>query len=108
MTSNQESQLESLLLVQARVAVSRVVQAQIIFPKTLAAAKTLSDCVTGKLKVHTAKEGSQLLVDFEGRSNFRENGREVTGLDARLGRTRVAAFVVSSGNAPDISELTHA
>lgn len=65
MACNKERQLQSLLFVEPGVAVSRVVQAQVVLIKTLTTAKALSDSVSGQLEVHTAEERAKLLVNLQ-------------------------------------------
>jgi hypothetical protein len=70
MSRNQERQLQRLLLVQPRVAVRGVVQAQVFVYKTFTTSSTLCDRVSGKLKMHAAQVGIVLLMDFECRRQF--------------------------------------
>ena len=63
---DQERQLQRLLLVESRIAVGSVVQAQVIIVKTLASASAFCDRVSSKLEMHATQEGTMLLVDLEG------------------------------------------
>lgn len=83
MSRNQERQLQGLLLIQPRVTVGSVVQAQVLVIKTLASSSALSNVVTSKLKMHAAQEGAVLLVDLQGGGELREDVVEGACLDAR-------------------------
>ena len=75
-------QLQRLLLVQPRIAVCRVVQAQILVHKALASACAFRDSVSGELQMHAAQERAVLLVDLESRLELREDAVERASLDA--------------------------
>lgn len=64
MPSNQERQLQRLLLVQSRIAERRVVQAQVFFDQTFATADALRDSIARQLKMHASKERAMQLVDL--------------------------------------------
>jgi len=81
-TGNQECELESLLLIEARVTVSRVIQAEILFDEALATAHAFGDGITRKLQVHATEEGTVLLVDLERGGDLGEDAAEVAGFDA--------------------------
>ena len=63
MGCEQERELESLLLVEARVAVRGVVEAQVLFDGARASADALRNGLAGELEVHTAQVGAMLAVD---------------------------------------------
>jgi hypothetical protein len=65
-TCNQESQLQCLLLVESRIAVGGVVQAQVLIVEPLAATSTFSNRIASELEVHAAQERAVLLVDLQG------------------------------------------
>jgi hypothetical protein len=65
MSCHQESELQRLLLVQSRITVRGVVEAQILVYKTFTATSALGDCISCELKVHATKERTMLLVDLE-------------------------------------------
>jgi hypothetical protein len=66
MTGYQESQLQRLLLVQARITVRSIVQAQILIHQTFASTSAFCYRITGKFEVHTSKIRAMLLVDLQG------------------------------------------
>jgi hypothetical protein len=81
MSCHQECQLERLLLVQPRIAIRRVVQAQILIHQSLTPSGALCDRISSKLKMHTTQEGAVLLVDLESRRELREDAVERASLD---------------------------
>ena len=65
-SSNQERQLERLLLIQSRIAEARIICAKILGRQSLAATHTFRDGVSRKLEMHAAEVGAVLVVDAEG------------------------------------------
>lgn len=64
-TSHQESQLQRLLLVESRVAVSGVVQAEILLCQAFTSTCTFRYRIASQFKMHTTKERALLLVDLQ-------------------------------------------
>lgn len=95
MSSNQESQLQGLLLVQSRIAERGIVQAQVFFDQTFATADALRDSIARQLEMHASKERSMELVDLQRRRELRENAAEMASLDAR-GRAACITAELSS------------
>ena len=81
MTRNQESQLQSLLLVQPRITISRIVQTQIVLVEAFAATQALRYRIARKFQMNAAEGGTMLFVDFESGREFREDAAEMAGLD---------------------------
>lgn len=93
MSRNQERQLQRLLLVEPRVAVGGVVQAQVLVVKPLASTGTFCDRIARKLQVHAAQERTMLLVDFQRRGELGEDVVEGASLDAGRGAAGVSVHV---------------
>lgn len=92
---NEESHLEGLLLIEARVAVAGVVGGQVLLVEPLAAAHALGDGVAGELEVHAAQVAALLLVDGEGLLQLAEDVVEAARLDAAADGARVAVHGVA-------------
>ena len=92
---NQECQLQRLLLIEPRVAVTRVVETQILFSELHTSAYTLGDSFTCKFEMHTSEEGLVVLVDLKSRGKLREDAAKVAGFDPTRGATSVSIFMVS-------------
>lgn len=81
-SSDEKRQLQSLLLVQPRIAETGVVCAEILGRQALAAAYTLCDGVAGEFQVHTPEIAAVLAVNAEGGGELGVDGGEETGFDA--------------------------
>lgn len=64
---NQERQLQGLLLIEPRITVGGVIQAQVFIIKTLASTCTFCNRISCELEMHTTQEGAVLLVNLQGR-----------------------------------------
>lgn len=95
MIGDQKGQLQSLLLIQTRVAKRSVVGGQVILVKTFAAAQALGDGVARQLKVHAAQVAALLLVDAQRLLELLVNVVEATSLDAGARRQGVAVHGVA-------------
>lgn len=79
---DQESELEGLLFIQARIAERLVSLAKVLVLESLASASTFRDCVAGKFQVDAAKERAAFLVDAQSGRQLREDGCERSRLHA--------------------------
>lgn len=104
-SSDQECQLQRLLLIQSRIAESLVPLAQVFILQTLAATRALRDSITCQLEMHATEEATTLLMDAEGRRKLAENGFERSCLDASRRAPGVAVHGIAL---PDdlVSRLT--
>ena len=93
MARNQERQLQRLLLVEPRIAVSGIVQTQVLIIKPLASTGTFCNRIACKLEVHTAQERAVLLVDLQRRGELGEDVVEGAGLDTGGGAAGVSVYV---------------
>ena len=81
MPRNQKRQLERLLLIQPRVTVRSIIQAQILLLEPLTPANALRDRIARQLEVHAAQVGVVFLVDLERAGELLEDGGEAAGFD---------------------------
>lgn len=81
-TCNQERNLQRLLLIQPRIAVCRVIEAEIFFGKALASTNALRYRIPCQLQMHSPQKRAVLFVDPERRGYFLENAAESPRLDA--------------------------
>lgn len=95
MVGHQKGQLESLLLVQPRVAERRVVCRKVVLVEPLAAAQALGDGIARELEVDAAEVAALLLVDAERLLELAVDVVEAAGLDARWGGEGVAVHGVA-------------
>jgi hypothetical protein len=65
MAGDQESKLKCLLLIQSRIAVCGVVQAQILFFQTFASAYALRDRITCQFEMDTTEVRAVLSMNLE-------------------------------------------
>jgi hypothetical protein len=82
MPRNQKRQLKRLLLVQPRIAIRRVIQAEVFLFQSFTAAYAFGDCVAGEFEVNATKERSVFFVDFECGREFVEYAAELASLYA--------------------------
>lgn len=100
MAGDQKGQLERLLLVQARVAVTGVVDAEVLVAEAFAAADAFRDGLAGELQVHAAQLAALFLVDTERVRELGEDGAELARLVARRRAACVAMHGVALPHGP--------
>lgn len=101
MARDQEGQLESLFLVQPRIAECGVVQTKILFPESFTAAGALGHRIARQLEMHAAQEGVVLLVDLECRGELGKDAVEGASLDPGRRAVRVAVMRLANDPACD-------
>ena len=92
---NQESRLQSLLVIQSWIAVGRVIEREVLISETLGTTDAFGDRFTRELEVDAAEVRAILFVHLEGRVELRDDGAELPGLDATDGGARVAVHGVA-------------
>lgn len=100
MARDQKGQLERLFLVQAGVAVARVVEAEVLVPETFAAAHAFRDGLAGEFQVHPAQLATLLLVDMERLRKLVEYRAELARLVTRRRAARVAVHGIALPDRP--------
>lgn len=80
MARDQKRQLERLFLVQAGVAISRVVNPEVLVSETFAAAHAFRDRLASELQVYPAQLTAFFLVDAKRVRELIEDGAELARL----------------------------
>ena len=93
--SDEESELEGLLLVEPRIAERGVVGGEVVVVGAAAAARALGHGVAGELEVHAAEVGAALGVDGEGLAQLAQDVAEAPRLGAVGRRPRVPVHGVA-------------